>query len=295
MVTTNILGDVVENLVGDEFDVVTIVPVGADPHDFQASAQQVAAIGEADAFIVNGGQFEEGLLDVIASAESDGVPVFHALSAVDTIEFGAGGHDEHDDDEEHRDGDDQHRNDDEHDDEGVDPHFWTDPARMAAAADAIAGFLINNVEGVDADALDLTARAYVAELEALDTEVAEILAAVDGARVLVTNHDALGYLASRYDFEVVGTVIPSGSTTDGTSAEQLAELADLIEDEGVPAIFAETTASDELAQTLAAEVGGDVAVVALYTGSLGEPGSDGETYVAMIRANAKRIVDALAN
>ena len=67
-----------------------------------------------------------------------------------------------------------------------------------------------------------------------------------------------------------------------------------IEHEGVPAIFAETTVSDELAQTLAAEVGGDIAVVDLYTGSLGEPGSDAETYVTMVRTNAQRIVDALA-
>ena len=92
----------------------------------------------------------------------------------------------------------------------------------------------------------------------------------------------------------VGTVVPSGSTTDGTSAQELAELTEVIEQQGVPAIFAETTTSDELAQTLAAEVGDDIAVVELYTGSLGEPGSDGDTYVAMTRTNAQRIADALA-
>ena len=68
----------------------------------------------------------------------------------------------------------------------------------------------------------------------------------------------------------------------------------MLEQTGVPAIFTETTVSDELAQTLATEVGGDVAVVELFTGSLGEPGSAGDTYVAMVRSNAQRIVDALA-
>ena len=67
-VTTNILGDVVENLVGDLANVETIMPVGADPHDFQASAQQVALVGDADALVINGAFFEEGIWDVIEAA-----------------------------------------------------------------------------------------------------------------------------------------------------------------------------------------------------------------------------------
>jgi zinc/manganese transport system substrate-binding protein len=295
VVTTTILGDVVENLVGDELDVVTIMPVGADPHDFQASARQVAQIGEAEVLIVSGAGFEEGLLDVIEAAEGDGVVVFEAISAVDTIEFGEGGHD-HDDRGEDDRGEDEHHDDaDDHGHDGADPHFWTDPARTALAAEAIAEFLIANVDGVDAGALRASAEAYIAELEALDTEIVEKLAPIgEERRVLVTNHDSFGYFADRYGFEVAGTVIPSGSTADGASARQLAELVEVIQREGVPAIFAETTVSDELARTLAAEVGDEVAVVDLYTGSLGEPGSDADTYVAMVRTNAQRIVDALA-
>ena len=297
VVTTNILGDVVENLVAGEVDVITIMPAGADPHDFQASAQQVAEIGDADVLIVNGAGFEEGLLDVIDAAEGDGVPVFEAISAVETIEFGAGS-DEHGDEDDHEveeDHEDENEHADEHDHDGADPHFFTDPARMAQAADAIAEFLLANVDGVDAGSLSSSADAFVAELEALDTEVADTLASIDEERrVLVTNHDSLGYFAESYGFEIAGTVIPSGSTADGGSAEELADLAALIEAEGVSAIFAETTVSDELAQTLAAEVGGDIAVVAIYTGSLGEPGSGADTYVTMVRTNAQRIADALA-
>ena len=118
VVTTTILGDVVENLVGDEFDVVTIMPVGADPHDFQASAQQVAEIGEAEVLIVNGAGFEEGLLDVIEAAESDGVAVFEAISAVETIEFGEAGHDHADEDH----GDEDHGDEDHEDEHGDEDH-----------------------------------------------------------------------------------------------------------------------------------------------------------------------------
>ncbi len=300
-VTTNILGDVVANLVGDEMNVLTIMPVGADPHDFQASAQQVASLGEADALVANGGDFEEGLLDVIKSSEGDGMAVFEALNAVQAIDFGEKGHDDHDDeehgDEEHDDHGDEEHGDEDHDEhghDGVDPHFFTDPARMAVAADAIADFLVANVEGVDATALTENAAAYVAELEALDAEVEQTLAAIDSeVRVLVTNHEVFGYFADRYDFEVVGTVIPAGSTADGTSAQALTELAEVIEHEGVGAVFADTSSSDELAETLAAEVG-DIGVVELFSESLGEDGSDGSTYIAMVRTNAERIVGALA-
>jgi zinc/manganese transport system substrate-binding protein len=89
-------------------------------------------------------------------------------------------------------------------------------------------------------------------------------------------------------------VIPSGSTADGASARQLAQLAELVRDEGVPAIFADTSSSDKLARALADEVGADVEVVELFSESLGDESSDGATYVEMVRTNAERIVGALA-
>jgi len=283
VVTASILGDVIENLVGDQMNVLTIMPVGADPHDFQASAQQVAQIGEADVLIANGAGFEEGLLDVVESAEADGVPTFEAISAVDTIEYGEGGHGHDEDDEDH----------DEHG-EGADPHFFTDPARMAVAAGAIATFIIDNVEGIDEVALRESADSYIAELTALDEEVADTVAGLsEEQRVLVTNHEVFGYFADRYDFEVVGTVIPGGSTVDGASAQALAELAELIEAEGVPAIFADASSSDELAVTLAEEVG-DIEVVQLFSESLGDEESEGATYLSMVQTNADRITTALS-
>jgi zinc/manganese transport system substrate-binding protein len=215
VVTTNILGDVVENLVGDELRVITIMPVGSDPDE--------------------------------------------------------DGH------------------------QGVDPHFFTDPARMALAADRIVAFLIANVDGVDATALQTNAASYIAQLESVDAEVETILLAIPSdRRVLVTNHEVFGYFADRYGFEVAGTIIPGGSTADGSNAQALAELAELIEHEGVPAIFADTSSSGELAVTLAGEVD-DIGVVELFSESLGSDGSDGATYLDMIRSNAKRIANALSS
>nr|MCU0281452.1 metal ABC transporter substrate-binding protein [Acidimicrobiia bacterium] len=129
----------------------------------------------------------------------------------------------------------------------------------------------------------------------LDAEIEASLAAVPPEqRKLLTNHHALGYFADRYGFEVIGAIIPGGSTLAAPSPADLAELVDLLRQAGVRAIFAETTQSADLAEALAAELGGQVAVVSLYTGSLGEAGSGADTYIGMQRSNAERIAAALA-
>ena len=287
VVTTNILGDVVSELLDNQADVVTIMPVGADPHDFQASAQEINRMLSADALIVNGANFEEGLIDVIESAEEAGVPLHEAISVVGTMEFGAEG-------EEHSDEDHSDEEHDEHGHDGADPHFFTDPVRMSSAVQGIVDFLSGQIDGLDTDALDASAEEYLAQLAGVDADDVSLLDAIsEDKRVLVTNHEVFAYFADRYGFEVVGVVVPGGSTTDAASAGELAALAKTIETEGVPAIFADTSSSDELVNTLASEVG-DIAIVELFTESLGTADSDGATYLDMVSANAERIAVALS-
>jgi zinc/manganese transport system substrate-binding protein len=268
VVTTNVLGDVVSELVGDEAGVEVIMRPGTAPHEFQASAQQVAAMRDADVLVTNGAGFEEGLTETIEAAEQDGVPTFAAIDAVDTLQLEGDG--------------------------GTDPHFFTDPARMAAAARGMADFLLDEVPALDTPAFASRARATIDELHALDGEVERILSVVPAdRRTLVTNHEVFGYFADRYGFDVVGAVIPAGTTQAEPSAAQLDELAQTIEEQQVPAIFVETSSPTRLADALADEVG-DVDVVELFSESLGDQGSGGETYAAMMRTNAGRIADALA-
>ena len=313
--TTSILGDVVADLVGDQFEVVTIMPPGADPHDFQASAQQVAQLSSADLVVANGGNFEEGLLDVLEAAEADGVSIFEALDAVSTLEFAD--EDDHDDehedehaDEDHADeddhdedehADDEHADEDDHDEDEhddhdhsrVDPHFFTDPSRMAMMIDALGAFIVENVDGVDVDTITSNTTASVASLNALADEVDTILEPIAAEqRVLVTNHEVFGYFAERFDFTVLGIVIPGGGTNSGVDPQSLVELAEVIEEANVPAIFVDTSASDDVAQTVASEVG-DIAIVEIYSESLGPVDSDGGTYSDMVLTNATRIATAL--
>ena len=108
----------------------------------------------------------------------------------------------------------------------------------------------------------------------------------------MTNHDVFGYFADRYGFEVLGAVIPGGSTLAEPSASDLADLAALMVARHVPAVFADASSPARLAEALAAE-GADVTVVELYTESLGPAGSAGDTYIGMMRTNAERIAAAL--
>jgi zinc/manganese transport system substrate-binding protein len=265
VVTTNILGDVVEQLVGDDAEVEVVMPPNADPHDFAASAQQAASMREADALVVNGLGFEEGLGDTVEAAEADGVPVITATDAIDPRSLG----------------------------DGEDPHLFADPVRMAAAAARIADELAAEIPSLDTPDGEGRVAAYLDALDALDADVEATLAGIPAEdRVLVTNHEVFGYFADRYDFEVLGAIIPGGSTLAEPSAADLADLVAVIEERDVPAIFAEASSPARLADALAAE-GADVEVVELYSESLGEPGSPGDTYLGMVRTNAERIAAAL--
>jgi zinc/manganese transport system substrate-binding protein len=327
--TTSILGDITSNVVGDLATVEVIVPANTDPHDFEPSAKQAALLRDADLIVANGLLLEEGLISIIESAEADGTPVVEVGELVDPLTFdeefeaqveaaeeqvegaalsgsaadamqaeaeglemeaaatdaGAGeeGHSDekgHSDEEGHSHGE-------------FDPHWWMDPTRAAQATGVISTTVADNTN-VDLGQLAEQTEAYEAELLALDDELEILFSYIpEDRRLMVTNHDAFGYLATRYGFEVVGTVIPSGSDMAEPSAASLAGLATLINELGVPAIFTENISSPDLANTLAAETGTNVAVVPLFSDSIGEPGSDGENYIAMMRTNGERIANAL--
>ena len=274
--TTTILGDVVANVVGEEAEVVVLMPVGADPHDFQASSSQVADINRADLVIANGLLLEEGLDDVLDAAVADGARVVRLAPLLDPIPFGSESSHDHEGEQDH---------------EGDDPHVWFDPIRMAEAARLIAAELTPIAPEVDWMG---RADSYATELVAADTSIIETLAGIPSdRRRLVTSHEAFRYFADRYDFVIIGTVIPAGSTLADPSSEELADLVRVMEREGVRAIFAETTQSTALSEAIAAELGQGVQVVSLYTGSLDEPGTGADTLIGMLQTNAGRIATAL--
>lgn len=274
--TTSVWADVVKEVVGDDGTVDVLIPPGADAHEYEATPRQVASLQDADLVVANGLGLEEGLGDVLESAVSDGANVLELAPELEPLSF-AGHATEEDEDHAH---------------EGDDPHVWFDPSRVATATEMIATRLAEMDDSVD---WKTRATTYSDRLREADGEIAAILEAVPQEnRKLVTNHDALGYFADHYGFDVIAVVIPGGSTLGDPSSAEMAELVEEIEHEGVRTIFAETSQPTRLAEAVAAEVGDDVAVVELYTGSLGEPGSDADTLIGMLVTNARRIAEALS-
>ena len=288
LVTTGIWADVVSNVAcGGLADVETLIPVGGDPHGYEPSLRGRARMEHAALVVANGLELEEGLEDTLEQVRESGTPVFEFAEGMEPIPFASEGR-HHGEEEEGRDEDD----DEEGHGSGGDPHMWFDPHRVSAALPGLADVLTKRV-GLDAAAIDACLASYLAELEAVDAEIAIKVEQLPAeSRKLVTSHEALGYFADRYGFEVIGTVIPTPSSMAQTNPAQLEELAEIIEHEGIKAIFAETLHSVDDVEALASRVG-DIEVVTLYTGSLGPSGSGAETYLGFLSANADLIVDAL--
>ncbi len=262
VVTTAILGDIVTDAVGAVADVEVVMPAGADPHDFALSARQAEAMERADLVVTNGRGLEAAMADVIDSV-STGTEVFVAGEHVPASD---------------------------------DPHIWMDPTNVIGIVVALEAELAPLVH--DEDALSVAVEMYVAELEVLDADIGRILEAVpDDQRVMVTNHDSFGAFANRYGLLIVGTVIPSTTTSAEPSAAGLEALAAAVRDAGVHAVFAESTQPTRLADALANEVGEidgrPVVVVELYSGGIGEPGSGADSYLSMLRLDAELIAGAL--
>lgn len=268
VVTTNILGDVVSHLVGDEAEVLTLMRPGADPHSFEISAAEAARMRSADLLVANGLGLEEGLQQHLDAASADGVDTFVAGDAVEVLPYSSTDADGADD-----------------------PHFWTDPAQMIAVVDALTPML----ESVAGPAVADHAAAYRAELETLDADMTGAFAAIPAERrALVTNHHVFGYLADRFGFRVIGAIIPGGTTLAAPSASDLADLVSAIDAAGVPTIFAESSSPDRLVRALADEADRRVEVTELFTESLTDAAGDAPDYLTMMRVNTERIATGLS-
>lgn len=285
--TTTVLGDVVGRVVkcaGGSLK--TVMPVGADPHDFAPSSADMTAMVKANLVVANGLGLEEGLKDALANAKKDGAKVFEVAPKLDPLPFGdrehagaagsepsgeAGRHHEHG---------------------SQDPHVWLDAARMATAAKLVAAELGKITK--DTATFDRCGDAAAAQLTSLDTEVRRTLELVPAERrVMITDHEAFGYFAKAYGYQVAGVVIPGGSTLAKPSSAEIATLVGVIRDKRVPVIFSNASIASTLVDTVAKEAGSQVKVVQLYVESVGKPGSGAETYQGMMRTDATRIADAL--
>ena len=290
VVTMSIWADIVDRVdCGDALDIQTLIPVGGDPHSYEPSMQDRDTLSDAALVVANGADLEAQLHDTLGTVADDGTIVFEVAAHVTTRPMGDEAHEDEDEGDHEEEGDDEGEHGDSH--EGDDPHVWFDPTLVAEALPALGDALVE--AGADRDQIDGCVETVTAELTELDAEIAATLDRVpEDRRLLVTNHDALGYFAEHYGFEILGSVLPSSSTLVEASPSELDDLADAIDAAGVPAIFAEALESTDDASALADRLG--VEVVTLYTDSLGDEDSGVTGYAELLRFDAEAIATALA-
>lgn len=179
-----------------------------------------------------------------------------------------------------------------HDHGACDPHVWTDPHNVILWTFMIRDTL-SALDPANAEIYADNAETYIAELTALDQDfiVPMVESIPEAQRVLLTNHETLGYFANAYGFEVIATVIPGAGTLAEPSAADLARLIDLIRAEGVSAVFAENTVGTRIAEQIAQESGAQF--YTLYSDSLSDADGPAATYLDYMRYNVTTIVQAL--
>jgi len=265
LASTTFLADITQNIAGSRIQIDSLLPVGADPHAYQAAPADVAKIAESDLLILNGLDYEHFIKSLLKNAGGERMMV-EAASGLSPDEVAGSEH-------------------------GVDPHMWLDPILVITYVENIRDGLIK-LDAQGAETYKANADAYITQLKDLDKWIVEQVSAIPAERrLLVTNHEALGYFSKRYGFEVVGAVIPSLSTEAGTSAKEMSALINLIKVSGVPAIFLGEVENSDLANQIAAETNIKV-IDDLYLESLSD-GAPAATYIEMIKYNVSRIVDGL--
>lgn len=234
---------------GADIVVHDLTPPGVEPHDFEPSTREVDRIEDADVVLTLGDGFQPAIEQ--ASERATG----HVVELIDVIPDTRPG----------------------------DPHIWLDPTIMASLAISI-GELLAEEDPDHTDAFRTRAAAYADELRALDAEFRTRLTTCD-RRVIVTTHDAFGYLARHYNLEQ--QPLTGMSPEAEPDPQRLAQLADLMRSRGVTTVFTEGTEESKAADALAREAGVRTAVLS----TLELPVEGG--YIAGMRANLAVLAEAL--
>jgi ABC-type Zn uptake system ZnuABC Zn-binding protein ZnuA len=263
--TTTQVADLAANVGGDRAQVTSLLKPGIDPHDYEPSPADIDAIAHADLVLENGVGLEAWLGDTIDSSGFDG-PVADTSQGLRLRMVGG----------------------------AADPHIWQNPRN----AERMAANIERGLAAADPSAattFQANLAAYTRQLQALDSEVQRQIDSLANKR-LVTNHDAFGYYIDRYGLQLVGSVIPSFDTSAELSGRDIRDLVARIKATRVKAVFSETSLPPRTAETIGREAGVKVVTGedALYGDTLGPRGSDGDTYIKMIRHNTRTIVSNLS-
>lgn len=247
---------------GDAVHVTTIVPFGAEPHEYDPTPKDIISIEQADVFVFNGSGMDPWAEKLAPSLRGKGIVVVNASESVTALPLS----------------------------EGVsDPHFWLDPV----FAESIIGSLrvaFSEKDPSRTASFDAAAAQSLSEMEAVDGEYRNTLSHCSKNEV-VTSHDAFAYLAKRYAFEAHS--ISGLSPEAEPSAGRMADLANLAKKENIRYIFFETLVSPKVSKTLAREIGAETLVFDPIEGISKEDAAAGKNYISIMRENLANLSKAM--
>jgi manganese/iron transport system substrate-binding protein len=265
--TSTLITDWANEISQQEIDLTSILKPGNDPHIYEPVPSDTQAMEDAQLILYNGYNLEPGLIRLMNSAGANARKVAVG-EVVQPLELKKEGQ------------------------TVPDPHVWGSVENSIAMVKATRDALIE-LSPDDRAQFTQNADKLIADMERLHTWIQQQIATIPPAkRKLVTTHDAFQYYARDYGLTVSGTLIGI-STEEQPSAQTLQRLVESIKSLGIPTIFAETTINPQLISTAAQEAGVKLAQQHLYSDSIGTPGSEGDTYIKMMVANTKAIVENL--
>jgi zinc/manganese transport system substrate-binding protein len=275
LASSTFLADIAQQVAGERATVDSLLPVGADPHAYQATPSDVVKISESTVLILNGLEYEHFIEALLENADGERL----VITATDGLEPRQMEAEAHETDA----GTDEH--------EAGDPHMWLDPTLVVTYVENIRAGL-SQADPAGADVYKSNAEAYITQLKELDAWIqAQVQTIPAERRLLVTNHESMGYFAARYGFTVVDTILPSFSSEASASAQEIAQAVEAIRAAGAPAIFLSEVENTSLAEQIAAETGVSV-ITDLHLESLTD-GAPAPTYIDLMKHNVTQLVKAL--
>jgi zinc/manganese transport system substrate-binding protein len=265
--TFSILGDVVKNIGGDRVEVTLLVGPNADAHVYSPSPADARKLADAKVVVLNGLGFE-GWIDRLVKASGSNAALVTAAKGVTPRRKTEGHGHSH----------------------GSDPHAWQSVANVKIYAANIRDGLVAADPAGKAQYVSNTA-AYLAKLDALETEVRETVAKIPAdRRRIITTHDAFGFFKDAYGLDFIA---PQGVSTESeASAKDVARIIVQIKRQKIPAVFMENISDPRLLKRIADETGAKIGGT-LYSDALTGEKGPAPTYIDLIRHNLKQISGAL--
>jgi len=261
--TASMFSDMAKNIAGDKMNIELIVPVGGDPHLYKPTPKDAKMVVNADLILQNGLTFEGWLGELIehSATKASTVLVTEGINPIKSLTYDA-----------------------------PDPHAWMDARNGLKYIENIKNGIVA-LDPANKDFYEKNYRAYRIEIQELDEYIQQEIKKIPPAqRILITSHDAFQYYGRRYGIQLESVM---GTSTDADiQTQDVLHLIDVIKQSKVPAIFTETTVNPKQMEQIAKD-NGVVVSGSLYADSIGAPGTDGDSYIDMLKANTDKIVAGL--